>query len=87
MLAESPLSDTQRTVPPDPDRQRNPALGNQHPKTDPAFLLSARPMSLSVSPAFYRRYSSIFCSADFPGRPVRAIVPPPQSIMKSIMLP
>ena len=53
-----------------------PPFAATTPNTEAACLPNARPISLSVSPAFQRRQSSAFCSCDKPGRPVRAIVGP-----------
>ena len=53
-----------------------PPFAATTPNTEAACLPKARPISLSVSPAFQRCQSSAFCSCDRPGRPVRAIVSP-----------
>jgi hypothetical protein len=54
-----------------------PPLEATTPWIEPGCLPSARPISLSDSPAFQRDHSSRFCSGLNPGRPRCAIRPPP----------
>jgi hypothetical protein len=51
--------------------------GATTPWIEPGCLPSARPISLSDSPAFHRDHSSRFCPELNPGRPRCAIRPPP----------
>ena len=54
-----------------------PPFASTTPWIEPACLPSARPISLSDSPALQRDQSSRFCSGVSPGRPSCAIRPPP----------
>jgi hypothetical protein len=56
-----------------------PPFESNTPKIDPACLPRLRPISLNDWPAFHRAHSSCFCCDDKPGRPICAIVNPPET--------
>ncbi len=56
-----------------------PPLASTMPKTDPAGLPRARPISPGDQPSFHLVQSSRFCSADKPGRPMRAMDSSPET--------